>query len=275
MVTNSWIYDAIIYTYALSLLFYFSDVVGVNRKAKRMGAGLLTFVWVLQTIFLIVRMVRHQDVPVFSSFEFMFLFSWFLVTVSIVISRFFHIEFIVFFVNLIGFALLLVNMLNDPTMPASMKEWEMMRNLLSFHISLAAFGFAALTVSAVFAGMYVFLHHKLKAKQWSDAVRRLPSLERIERFSYLAAVIGIPMFLLSLAVAVGAILLDNRTELLVDLKIWFTLAALLLYGSYVVKRSRYDSTGFRLSLLNLGCYAVIMLNFALNSLSTFHRWIGV
>lgn len=89
MVTNSWIYDAIIYTYALSLLFYFSDVVGMNRKAKRMGTGFLIFVWVLQTVFMAVRMVRHQDVPVFSSFEFMLLFSWLLVTVSLIISSFF------------------------------------------------------------------------------------------------------------------------------------------------------------------------------------------
>ncbi|MCM3339103.1 cytochrome c biogenesis protein CcsA [Paenibacillus sp. MER TA 81-3] len=275
MVTNSWIYDAIIYTYALSLLFYFSDVVGMNRKAKRMGTGFLIFVWVLQTVFMAVRMVRHQDVPVFSSFEFMLLFSWLLVTVSLIISRFFHIEFIVFFVNLIGFALLLVNMLNDPTMPTAMKEWEMMRNLLSFHIALAACGFAALTVGAVFAGMYLFLHHKLKAKQWSDAVRRLPSLEKMERLSYGAAVIGIPLFLMSLSVAIGAVLLGNRTELLFDLKIWLTLFALILYSFYFVTRSRELSTGFRLALWNLGCYAAMVLNFSLNSLSTFHRWMGV
>ncbi|MFW5433667.1 cytochrome c biogenesis protein CcsA [Paenibacillus apiarius] len=275
MVTNSWIYDAIIYTYALSLLFYFSDVVGMNRKAKRMGTGFLVFVWLLQTAFMTVRMVRHQDIPVFSSFEFMLLFSWLLVTVSLIISRFFHIEFIVFFVNLIGFALLLVNMLNDPTTPTSMKEWEMMRNLLSFHIALAACGFAALTVGAVFAGMYLFLHRKLKAKQWSDAVRRLPSLEKMERLSYSAAVIGIPLFLMSLSVAIGAVLLGNRTELLFDLKIWLTLFALILYSFYFVTRSRESSTGFRLALWNLGCYAAMVLNFSLNSLSTFHRWMGV
>ncbi|MCY9516522.1 cytochrome C assembly family protein [Paenibacillus apiarius] len=275
MVTNSWIYDAIIYTYALSLLFYFSDVVGMNRKAKRMGTGFLVFVWLLQTAFMAVRMVRHQDIPVFSSFEFMLLFSWLLVTVSLIISRFFHIEFIVFFVNLIGFALLLVNMLNDPTTPTAMKEWEMMRNLLSFHIALAACGFAALTVGAVFAGMYLFLHRKLKAKQWSDAVRRLPSLEKMERLSYSAAVIGIPLFLMSLSVAIGAVLLGNRTELLFDLKIWLTLFALILYSFYFVTRSRESSTGFRLALWNLGCYAAMVLNFSLNSLSTFHRWMGV
>ncbi|MBG9793042.1 cytochrome C assembly protein [Paenibacillus dendritiformis] len=271
MLTNSWIYDAIIYTYALSLLFYFSDTVGRNRKAKRMGTGLLVFVWVLQTIFLVVRIIRHQDVPIISSFEFMFLFSWLLVTASLAINRFFSIEYVVFFVNLVGFALLIINMLNDPTSSSVMAEWEMMHNLLVFHITLAACGFAALTVGAIFSGMYVFLHHRLKRRQWSEAVRRLPSLERIERMAYFAVIVGIPFFLLSLAVAIGVVLLGNRIELLTDFKIWFTLIALALYFSYFWVRTRALLTGFRLALWNVGCYAFMVLNFSLNSLSAFHR----
>ncbi|MCG7410187.1 cytochrome c biogenesis protein CcsA [Paenibacillus sp. ACRRX] len=274
MVTSSWTYDAIIYTYALSLLFYFSDVVGVNRRAKRMGTGLLIFVWVLQTVFLLVRVLRHQDVPMFSSFEFMFLFSWILVTTSLVISRFFHIEFIVFFVNLIGFALLIVNMLNDPTAPSVMKEWEMMRNVLTFHIALAACGFAALTVSAIYAAMYAFLHQRLKSKKWSDAVRRLPSLERMERSSFIACSIGMPLFLLSLSVAVVAVLLGNRMELLLDFKVWFTIAVLVLYGVYLIKRRGGSLTGLQIVCFNMICYAVMLLNYGLNAVSTFHRWMG-
>ncbi|UHA74373.1 cytochrome c biogenesis protein CcsA [Paenibacillus sp. 481] len=274
MITSSLSYDAIIYTYALSLLFYFSDVVGANRRAKRMGAGLLVFVWILQTIFLVARMIRHQDVPVFSSFEFMFLFSWLLVTISLVISRFYNIEFIVFFVNLVGFALLIVNMLNDPTTPASMKEWEMMRNVLSLHIAFAACGFAAFTIGAIFSGMYIFLHQKLKRKHWSDAVRRLPSLDNMERFSFMAAAIGLSMFLLSLAVAVVVVLLGDRSELLMDLKVWLTVIVLSAYGVYFFHRSRGKVTGFNLALWNTGCYGAMVLNYVLNSLSTFHRWMG-
>ncbi len=52
MVTRSWLFDAMIYMYALSLLFYFSDFANANRSAKRMGTGLLLFVWVLQTAYL-------------------------------------------------------------------------------------------------------------------------------------------------------------------------------------------------------------------------------
>lgn len=274
MVTNTWIYDAIIYTYALSLLFYFSDVVGFNRGAKRMGTGLLIFVWVLQTAYLVARLVRHQDMHMFSSFEFLFLFSWIVVTASLVISCFFHIEFIVFFVNLFGFAVVLINMVLDPSTPSSMYEWEMLRNILTFHIGLAAGGFAVLTISAVYAGMYIFLHHRLKTRRWSEAVRRLPSLEVIQTASLLAATIGVALFLLSLAVAVSVVLLGDRNDVLWDLKIWFTALAIGLYGIYLAKRNGESFSGLQIACFNLICYGAILCNYAINSFSSFHRWLG-
>ncbi|MGO4376255.1 cytochrome C assembly protein, partial [Paenibacillus sp. MCAF20] len=39
MVTQNVLYDAILYVYALSLLFYFSDFMNASRKAKRIGTG--------------------------------------------------------------------------------------------------------------------------------------------------------------------------------------------------------------------------------------------
>lgn len=274
MVTNTWIYDAIIYTYALSLLFYFSDVVGFNRGAKRMGTGLLIFVWVLQTALLVVRLYSHHDNPMFSSFEFLFLLSWMLVTSSLVIGRFFHIEYIVFFVNLFGFAVLLMNFLIDSAVPSSMLEWEMMRNMLVFHIALAAGGFAFLTISAVYAGMYIFLHQRLKMKKWSDAVRRMPSLERMQHASLTAAAIGVALFLLSLTVAVSVVLLGNRNEILLDFKVWFTAFVLCLYGLYISKRRGKTLTGLQIAGFNLICYAILLSNYAVNSVSTFHDWWG-
>jgi HemX protein len=59
MVTQSWLYDAILYIYALSLLFYFSDFARANRSVKRMGTGLLSFVWVLQTVYLAFQIYSH------------------------------------------------------------------------------------------------------------------------------------------------------------------------------------------------------------------------
>ena len=275
MVTSAWFYDVIIYTYALSLLFYFSDVVGFNRGAKRMGTGLLIFVWVLQTVFFVVRLYRHHEVPMFSSFEFLFFFSWVIVTASLVISRFYHIEFILFFVNLFGFAVLIMNMLRDPTTPSALEEWEMMRNLLTFHVGLAAGGFAVLTISAIYAGMYIFLHWRLKSRKWSDAVRRMPSLERMQHASLFTAAIGVALFLISLSVAVGVVILGDRREILLDFKVWFTVFSLGLYGVYIAKRRGKALTGIQIAVFNLICYSAILINYGLNSVSTFHRWLGV
>ncbi len=89
MVTQTWFYDAILYIYALSLLFYFADFSNPNRSAKRMGTGLLLFVWVLQTIYLVYSLTSHLSLSAFSMFETLFIFGWLLVTVSLAMSRFF------------------------------------------------------------------------------------------------------------------------------------------------------------------------------------------
>ena len=66
MVTRSWLFDAMIYMYALSLLFYFSDFANASRSAKRMGTGLLLFVWVLQTAYLAISLYGHLTEWAFS-----------------------------------------------------------------------------------------------------------------------------------------------------------------------------------------------------------------
>lgn len=110
MGTANWMYDAIIYIYALSLLFYFSDFMNASRRAKRIGTGLLIFVWMLQTGYLVMKVVSSVDTPILTTFEYWLAFSWLLVTISLVISRFFFIDYIVFFVNVVSFAVLALNL---------------------------------------------------------------------------------------------------------------------------------------------------------------------
>ncbi len=114
MVTQNFLYDAILYIYALSLLFYFSDFMNASRRAKRIGTGLLIFVWVLQTGYLVSRIVSHLQMTAVTAFEYWLGFSWLLVTISLVISRFIKIDFVVFFVNVISFAVLALNLYSNP-----------------------------------------------------------------------------------------------------------------------------------------------------------------
>jgi HemX protein len=273
MVTKSWLYDLIIYIYALSLLFYFTDAVSRNDGAKRMGAGLLVFVWILQTLFFCFRMYEHRYIPVLTMFEALFFFAWLLVTISLVLSRFFSMAFAVFFVNVFAFTVLVLNLLTDPGVPPA--EFESTEKLLWLHIALAIFSYAAFAMSAVLSGLYLFLHRRLKGKRWSFVLIRLPSLETLEKYMTLFALVAIPMLILSLSLGSVAMVLRGTSAagLFMDIKVAGTLAVLVLYGWIFVLKRKLRSPAARIAWWNVASFAVLMINFAFsNFFSMIHPW---
>jgi len=270
MVTQNFLYDAILYIYALSLLFYFSDFMNASRRAKRMGTGLLIFVWVLQTGYLVSRIVSHLQMTAVTTFEYWLGFSWLLVTISLVISRFIKIDFVVFFVNVISFAVLALNLYSNPGDGESLAVWETTRDLLYIHISLVLCAYAALTLGALFAGMYMFLHNQLKRKRWTNFVRRLPSLDIIERYGDRAVIIGVPLLAMSLAIAVTSLLVEGRAALLLDWKVLSSFGTLIMYIIYVYQRARLKRPGFQLARLYIFSFSLLLLNLFSNYFSSFH-----
>ncbi|RLM60018.1 cytochrome C assembly protein, partial [Halorubrum sp. Atlit-9R] len=146
-----------------------------------------------------------------------------------VINRFIKIDFIVFFVNVVGFAVLALNLYSNSGDGQSLGLWGTTRELLYVHISLVLCAYAALTIGALFAGMYLFLHNQLKRKRWSKFVRRLPSLDMMERYGDRAVIIGVPLYAMSLAIAVTSLLVEGRAALLLDFKVLSSFAALIMY----------------------------------------------
>ncbi|QAY65147.1 cytochrome c biogenesis protein CcsA [Paenibacillus protaetiae] len=270
MGTANWLYDAILYIYALSLLFYFSDFMDANRRAKRVGTGLLIFVWVLQTVYVLIRIFHHLDLSAISTFEYWLGFSWLLITISVVMNRFFNIEFLVFFVNVIGFAVLALNLYSGSRNGVSIEAWETTRNLLYVHISLILCAYAALTLGVLFAAMYLFLHKQLKGKNWTKHMRRLPSLEMIKRYSDRAVMIGVPLLAMSLSVGATSIIVENRLELLLDWKVIFAFLAFISYIVYVVQRSLGRKPALKLAQLQIFSFILLVSGFFVNGLSSFH-----
>jgi len=273
MVTKSWLYDAIIYIYALSLLFYFSDFIGSNRSAKRMGTGLLSFVWVLQTAYLIYSLVSHNRAAAYSMFETLFMLSWLLVTVSLIVNRFFRIELFVFFVNVIGFSVLALNFFSNPKVSPTLASWKISDELLFIHISLSIGSYTAFAVAAVFSGMYWFLHRQLKGKKWSKLMQRLPSLDQTDQYAYVSVIIGAPLLLLGLSLGVVWIALEGDIKLMLDPKVINSWFVLLAYGFYLFQRKVMKIPGDKLALWNLAAFFVTVLNVVFaNFYSTFHQW---
>ncbi|AJS57495.1 cytochrome c biogenesis protein CcsA [Paenibacillus sp. IHBB 10380] len=269
MILLSGIYDAGIYIYALSLLFFFLDCIRRNLSAKRMGTGLLIVVWLIQSVTLGMSSWQEGRLPLFTVYDFLFIFSFSLVTSSLCMSFFRRAEFAVLLLSVIGFCVMVLSQWY-PVSDSLLPSWEAVHGLLIFHIVLANLSFAAFTVAAVFATMYLFLHRKLKYKKWNDTVRRLPSLEMMDKYSYYGMLAGTPILSVSLLVAVVSIIAEGRFILFLDLKVLSTFVGLSIFIYYFIKRSSKQNSGTTMAKWALIGYAFIMFNFLFNLGSNFH-----
>lgn len=270
MITQMWMYDAIVYIYALSLLFYFSDYMRSNQNAKRMGTGLLCLVWFLQSLFFADRIVELRYMPVFTLFETLFFYSWLIVTFSLVMNWFIRIDLLTFFLNLIGFTISALNLFGYPQATATLPQWETTDELLFIHITLAIGSYVAFSIAAIFSGMHLFLHRRLKGKQWTAMMKRLPSIDRIEGYTFFAVSVGVPLLVLSLALGVVELFLLSDLQLLLDPKVLISMLILAAYAFYLFIRLGLKAPGNQLAKWNLAAFSIVFLNIIISSFSRFH-----
>ncbi|MHB0860682.1 cytochrome c biogenesis protein CcsA [Paenibacillus sp. SEL3] len=274
MASGMLIYDSMIYVFALSLLFVFSDGIRRNANAKRTGTGLLVVVLVLQLAYMGIRTWNEGHLPIFVTYDFLFLFSVILVLISLILTRYQRSEFAVLLLNIISFAVLVLNNIWMEPLDNPLGNWHTVHGLLLIHIALANLGFVAMTVAAVFSGLYLFLHRKLKVKKWNDTIRRLPSLEMMDRYTHMALLIGTPLLGVSIVVAVISIIAEERWLFLLDTKVLMTAIALCVYIIFLVSKRLNQRSGLVMAKWALVGYTLLILNFLLNSWSVFHQWTG-
>ncbi len=259
MVTHHLLYDALIYTYTLSLLFYFSDFARSNQSSKRMGLGLLYVVWILQTIFLVIYWNHYVRDWFFSESTVLFVFSWLLVSSSIVIDRFFRMEFFAFLVNVISFVVCIVHIFVNREVISVEEPWIVHDELWFVQILSLVVSYVALSLSAIFAGMYIFFHHKLKNKQWTPSVKRMPSLETMEKFMFSSVFIGIALFTVAFSFSRISIALHVDGQLLLNANVFQACMVLITYSVYVVGYYSLRITSHQLAIWNLAAYGIAML----------------
>lgn len=274
MLTNSWIYDGMIYIYTLSLLFFFSDISGKNQRNKQIGAGLLLLVWILQILFFIGRMVAADYIPLFTLFESLFLFSWIMVSFSLVVHYFLKFDVLVFMVSCTSFIILLLSIFVSHSESSFQMIGDALGNLFIIHSSLAIASYALFSISAILSGLYLFLHSQLKGKQFSIIVKRLPGLDKIELYLFRLVIMGSTTLFISTMIAVVWIIWMDKIQWLFDPMIFNMFLILAAYGFYFSQRGS-NCTGSRLSVYNLLAFSVVIIHFMMIQLiSDFHPLAG-
>ncbi|WP_019908954.1 cytochrome c biogenesis protein CcsA [Paenibacillus sp. HW567] len=268
------IYDAALLLYALSLLFVFSDCLRRNPGGKRLGTGLLVVVGILQAAGLAIRFSQERGLPIFTPYDFLFWFSFIIVLTSLAVAYTRGGEFIILLLSMAGFSVFLLNRVWLTAVDHTLQSWSAVHGWLALHIILANLSFGALTLGTVFAIMYLFLHTRLKHKKWDDRIRRLPSLETMDKYSHTAILAGVPLLLASLVLAGMSIVAEGRTPLFMDSKVLTTLVGLAVYITYLFLKRSARRSGTSMARWAIAGYGFIILNFLLNSWSEFHGWGG-
>ncbi|MFS1513933.1 cytochrome c biogenesis protein CcsA [Chengkuizengella sp. SCS-71B] len=274
MGAKTFIYDIIIYLYTLSLLFSFSDTIHKNWRAKWIGTGLLIIVWILQSNFFILRMIDNSYFPILTMFETLFFFSWIVVTISLMLNFILKHDLFVFSVNIAAFTIMALSFFSDSSAIPTLQNWEIHDELLFIHISLAISSYAFFLISFILSCLYLMLFRMLKEKKWFNYLKKLPSLEKIDKFAFLSVMIGLPLLLLSIILSLIWMVLTNHLSYLLDLKVINSLLVLVAYSFYLFKKLKRHTSGNELVFWNIISFVLLLINFIIsNYLSDFHKWI--
>jgi HemX protein len=267
------LHELTVILYALSVLLYFVDFLQQNRKANRIAFWLLAFVWVLQTVFLILYMITTGRFPVLTIFEGLYFYAWVLVTLSLIINRLLRVDFIVFFTNILGFGIIAIHTFAPMQFDSTIMAQQLISELLLIHITMAILSYGAFSLSFVFSLLYLIQYDLLKRKKWGTRLLRISDLSKLEQFSYILNIIGVPMLILSLILGIQWAFLKVPNMIWYDPKVLGSFSVLIIYSVILYLRTRKGVSGKKLSLWNVVSFLIVLINFFLfGQLSSFHFW---
>lgn len=267
------LHEGTVLLYAVSVLLYFFDFLNNNQKANKIAFWLLSIVWVLQTIFLFLYVMKTGRFPIMTIFEGLYFYAWLLVSLSLIINRLLRVDFTVFFTNLLGFMVMAIHTFAPIQIESEVLAQQLVSELLVIHITFALLSYGAFSLSFVFSLLYLIQYDLLKRKKWGKRLLRLGDLTKLEHMSYVLAVIGVPLLGVSLILGIQWANLKLPGVSWLDMKIIGSFVVLIGYSVYLYLKIRKQIYGRTLAFLNIGFFMIVLINFFLfGSLSSFHLW---
>ncbi|TRZ37393.1 cytochrome C assembly protein [Niallia circulans] len=264
------LHEFTIILYAISVLLYFFDFMHNNQKANRAAFWLLSFVWLLQTSFLLIYMVDTKRFPVLTIMEGLYFYTWVLVSFSLLINKLLKIDFIVFFTNVLGFIIMAIHTF-APMREGTEIATQVISELLLIHITAALLAYGGFSLSFIFSLLYCVQFNLLKKKIWGKRLRRIPDLTKLENIAYLFNVFSVPLLLIALILGIQWASVQAPGFVWYDPKILGSFLVLFIYGCCLYARVTHKLVGKGIAYFNIACFLILLINFFLaGNFSTFH-----
>jgi HemX protein len=147
--------------------------------------------------------------------------------------------------------------------------------LFAWHSITAAVAVAALSVGAVYGGLFLVMYRSMKRGRFGVFTERMPSMDVLADMSISAVQVG--FLALTAAVGLGDIWVSRSPDLsMADPKIWATFVVWAVYGTAVGGRLLFRWGGWRVVWLNLAGYTLLLVSMLMvgRVFDTFHRFTG-
>lgn len=266
------LYEVMVLFYATSTVFYFIDFFYKKVKIRRIAFWFISYVWILQTAFLILHVIDTKRFPILSLSEGIYFYAWLLVTLSIVLHCIVRVDLPVFFMNLLGFIFVTIHLFVPERIQNPLIE-SLESEMVFIHVFFAMISYATFTLSFVFAILYLILYRSLKQKKINDLWHRLPSLTQMSSWMKSSILVGTPILFISLLLGLerGFLTIENFT--LLDFKIIGSFIITCIYIVVIILQQKGKLSPNNFAWVQIYSYLIIVLNFFVGSkLSSFHIW---
>lgn len=244
--------------YAAAAWFFGTHVARTDDSAARRGQIWLALGFCAHTLSILVHLAAVGLLPVVSFGEGLSFFAWLIVGSFLVLGRGGRLSAIGVVVGPLAATMVAgaVYFFGEPApIPPEMRSaW------LPIHVTLAFLGNAVFGVAFAVSLVYLFQEGRLKSRRGAWLLRRLPSLEQLDRVNYRCLVWGFP--LLTLGIITGGVWAANtwghfwsgEAREILSLVTWLVYAGLLQFRLMGGLRGRRAATltivGFTLVLVS-------------------------
>lgn len=253
--------------YAAAAWFFVTHVSRTDDSAAQRGKTVLALGFAGHTLSILAHLGVVGLLPVLSFGEGLSFFAWLIVGSFLVVARGGRLSAIGVVVGPLAAVMVAgaVVFFGDsaPIPPEMRSAW------LPIHVTLAFLGNAVFAIAFAVSLVYLFQEGRLKSRRGAWLLRRLPSLEQLDRLNYRCLVWGFP--LLSLGIITGAVWAANtwghfwsgEAREVLSLLTWMVYAGLLQFRLMGGLRGRRAATltivGFTLVVVSYVSISVFNL----------------
>jgi ABC-type uncharacterized transport system permease subunit len=162
---------------------------GRNKKLENKVPSMIISLIVIHVIHLIIRGLAIETIPLATKLDALSLLALAIISLILIIEISSDNRTTIFFAVLLSFLI--------QTISSMFYSWELLPNpllvnsLYTIHVVLTILGYSAISISALYALLYVMLNHNIKNHRLGIIYEKLPPLRNLERLSIRAVQIGI------------------------------------------------------------------------------------